>query len=178
MPVAARADRENRGGAEGCKTSRRVVGTASQTEDEDPSSPLGHSEVASVENPVRHAIPELCHATCERRHVSPSMTGEESRYVLEEDGGRSVSFHKVEEREGEAAPFPGEACSLPGDGEVLTRESARPEGCVSVGVRCPSPADAFASVTEEAFDERRDRLETSFTSVFVDGAAASNTSPP
>jgi hypothetical protein len=101
MPWAARADSENLGGALGCSTSRRVVGTASQTEDEDPSSALGHSEVASVENPVRHAIPELCHATCERRHVSPSMTGEESRYVLEEDGGRSVSLHKVEEGEGE-----------------------------------------------------------------------------
>src|SRR5215213_2396984 len=101
MPAAARADRENRGGALGCNTSRRVVGTASQADDEDPSSPLRHSEVASVENPVRHAIPELCHATEERGQVSPSMTGEEARDVLEEDGGRSLSLNKVEEGVGE-----------------------------------------------------------------------------
>jgi hypothetical protein len=132
MPVAARADSENRCGALGCNTSRRVVGTASQTEDEYPSSALGHSEVASVENPVRHAVPEFRHATEERRHVSPSMAGEESRYVFEEDGGRSVSLHKVEEREGEAAAggvvgAPVEAAPLPGDAEVLAGEAAGPE---------------------------------------------------
>ncbi len=101
MPAAARADRENRCGALGCNTSVNVVGIASQADDEDPPSPLRHSEVASVEHPIRHAIPEFDQATEERRHVSPAMTGEESRYVLEEDGGRSVSLHKVEEGEGE-----------------------------------------------------------------------------
>jgi hypothetical protein len=30
------------------------------------------------------------------------MTGEEARYVLEEDGGRSVSLHKAKEGEREA----------------------------------------------------------------------------
>ena len=53
MPVAARADSENRGGVLSCNTSRRVVGLASQTEDEDPSAALGHSEVTSVEHPER-----------------------------------------------------------------------------------------------------------------------------
>ena len=102
MPLAARADRKNLGGALGCNTSVNVVGIASQTEDEYPSSALGHSEVLSVEYPVRHAIPEFDHFTDESRHVSPAITGQESRYVFEEDGGRSVSLHKVEEREGEA----------------------------------------------------------------------------
>lgn len=128
MPVAARADSENRCGALGCNTSRRVVGFASQTEDEDPSSALGHSEVASVEDPVRHAIPEFCHLTEEARHVSPAMTGEESRYVFEEDGGRSVSLHKAKERKGEvAAGACDHAPSLPGDAEVLARKTAGPE---------------------------------------------------
>jgi hypothetical protein len=58
--------------------------------------------VASVENPVRHAIPEFDHFTDESRHVSPAITGEESRYVFEEDCGRSVSLHKGEEGEGES----------------------------------------------------------------------------
>jgi hypothetical protein len=31
------------------------------------------------------------------------MTGEEAGDILEEDGGRSVSLHKVKEDEGEAA---------------------------------------------------------------------------
>ncbi len=104
----------------------RVVVGAPQSEDEDASPSLGHSEVASVESPVRHAIPEFDQATEERRHVSPAMTGEESRYVLEEDGGRSVSLHKLKEAEGEAGPFPGEAPALAGDAEVLAGEAAGP----------------------------------------------------
>lgn len=102
MPAAARADSENLGGAEGCKMSVRVVGTASHANDEDSPSTLGHSEVASVEHPPRDAIPEVDHRTEERRHVSPSMTGEEARDVLQEDKRGSVSGHKVEEGEGEA----------------------------------------------------------------------------
>jgi hypothetical protein len=136
MPCAARADRENRGGALGSKMSVSVVRIASQTENEDPSSALGHSEELSVESPVRHAIPEFDHATDERRHVSPAMTGEESRYVFEGDRGRSVSLHKVEEGEGEpapgSAPHPG---SLTGDREVLAGEAARPEDCSTPIVR-------------------------------------------
>jgi hypothetical protein len=138
MPVAARADSENLGGALGCNTSRRVVGFASQTEDEDPSSALGHSEVASVEHPVRHAVPEFRQATEERRHVSPSMTGEESRYVFEEDGGRSVSLHKVEEGVGEvgAGAFD-HAPPLASDGEVLAGEAAGPEPSSTPGLVPP-----------------------------------------
>jgi hypothetical protein len=136
MPLAARADSENLGGALGCKMSVSVVGIAAQAKDEDASSPLGHSEVASVEHPVRHAIPEFDQATEERRHVSPAMTGEEARYVLEEDGGRSVSFHKVEEGVGETGScistvhVRSHAASLAGDGEVLAGETAGPEGCI------------------------------------------------
>jgi len=55
------------------------------------------------------------------------MAGEESRYILEEDGGRSVSGHKVKEGEGEAAALSGESCPLAGDGEVLAGEAAGPE---------------------------------------------------
>ena len=134
MPRAARADSENRGGALGCKTSVSVVGTTAQADDEDPSSALGHSEVASVENPKRPPVPEFRQSTAERRHVSPSMTGEEARYVFEEDGGRSMSLHKVEEGEGEDAALSGEACPLAGDAEVLAGKPTGPENST-----CPFP---------------------------------------
>jgi len=71
--------------------------------DEHPSSSLGHSAELSVENPVGPPVPEFCQATEERPKVLAAMTGEEARNVLEEDGGRSVALHKVEEGEGEAA---------------------------------------------------------------------------
>ena len=130
MPLAARADSEYLGGALGCKMSVRVVGMLAQGEDEDPSAALRHSEEPGIESPVRHAIPEFDQTTEERRHVSPAMTGEESRHVFEEDGGRSVGCHKVEEGVSEAAPGVGSvavgahAGSLPGDGEVLAGEAA------------------------------------------------------
>jgi hypothetical protein len=75
MPWAARADRKYLRGALGCSTSVRVVRSVSQAEDEDPSAALRHSEVLSVENPVRHAVPEFCHATDEGVEVPTVMAG-------------------------------------------------------------------------------------------------------
>jgi hypothetical protein len=139
MPTAARADRENRGGALGSKMSVSVVWIASQTKDEDSSSALGHSEELSVENPKRPPIPEVPQSTDERRHVSPAMTGQESRDVFEEHGGRSVSLHKGEEREGEDASLSGEPGSLSGDAEVLAREAGGPKISTAVRLVCPVP---------------------------------------
>ena len=139
MPLAERADSEYLCGALGCKTSVRVVRMASQAEDEDPSAALGHSEVASVENPKRPPIPEFPQATDERCHVSPAMTGEEARYVLEEDGGRSVSLHKGEEAECEDAALAGEPSAFAGDAEVLAGETSGPEDS------CP-PISTFVGI--------------------------------
>lgn len=94
MPVAARADSENRSGAVGCKMSVRVVGLASQTKEEDPSSALGHAEVLSVELAPRHAVPEFDHRTEESPKVSAPMTGEETGDVFKKDGSRSVNPNK------------------------------------------------------------------------------------
>jgi hypothetical protein len=124
MPVAARADRKNLGGALGSSTSARR-----DSEDEHAPSALRHSEPTSVEHPVSHAIPEFDQRTEERRHVSPAMTGEKSRYVLEEDEPRSVNSGKVEEGVGEAGSGSlAHPSSLPGDGEILAGEAAGPEG--------------------------------------------------
>lgn len=65
IPAAARADSENRCGALGSNTSVRVVITASQREDEDTSSTLGHSEELRVENPKRPPVPEFDQTTGE-----------------------------------------------------------------------------------------------------------------
>jgi hypothetical protein len=59
------------------------------------------------------------------------MTGEKSRYVLEEDEAGMVSPHKVEEGVGEAGSGSGShASSLPGDGEVLAWKTAGPEASI------------------------------------------------
>jgi hypothetical protein len=112
-------------------------------EDEHSPSTLRHSEVASVENPEGPPIPEFCQATEERPKVATAMTGEESRYVLEQDDGRSVSLHKVEEGEGESGSGACESSSLACDAEVLARKTAGPEASPSPvptlsGSDCPS----------------------------------------
>jgi hypothetical protein len=122
MPVAARADRKNLGGTVSDRIEASVEG-----DDEHSPSTLRHSEVASVENPVGPPVPEFAQATDERPKVAAGMTGEEARYVLEDDRGRSVSLHKVEEGEGEAGSLAREPLALPGDAEVLAGEAAGPE---------------------------------------------------
>lgn len=128
MPVAARADRKNLGGVVGCSTSASV-----ECNDEHTPSTLRHSEVASVENPVGPHVPEFIQATDERPKVAPGIAGEEARYVFEDDRGRSVSLHKVEEGVGEPAAgvepvlVGSHASPLAGDGEVLARKTAGPE---------------------------------------------------
>jgi hypothetical protein len=111
-------------------------------EDEHPASSLRHSEVLSVENPVGPEKPELPQRTEERPKVPAAMTGEKSRHVFEENGGRSISLHKVEEGVGEAGSRPCKPSPLAGDGEVLAGEPARPEGGVvpvEISVSAPSP---------------------------------------
>lgn len=150
MPAALRADRKYRSGALGCSTSVRVGSIASQRKDEDASSPLRHSEEASVENPVRHAIPEVDHFTEETPKVSASIAGQESRDVFEEEGWGSVLFDEVEEDEGEDGSVAGETLSLACDGEVLAGEPAGPE--VSVKTSWLDPALArSASATGASF---------------------------
>jgi hypothetical protein len=145
MPVAARADRKNLGGVVGCSTSASVEG-----DDEHPASSLRHSEVSSVENAVTPHVPEFRHATLEGVEVPTAMTGEESRYVFEEDRGRSVSLHKVEEGIGEAAPGVGaHASPLPCDAEILAREAAAPEvGASPVALGAERTADALVQLDD------------------------------
>jgi hypothetical protein len=55
MPAAARGERKNLCGTEGSSTSARVT----RGQDEYSPSSLRHAEIASIEDSVRHAIPEF-----------------------------------------------------------------------------------------------------------------------
>jgi hypothetical protein len=125
MPAAARADRKYLWGTLSSRIDASVEG-----DDEHAPPTLGHSEVLSVENPVGPPVPEFPQSTEERPKVLASMTGEKSRNVLEEDGGRSVSLHKGEEGERQSGSGTGEPSPLPGNREVLAGEASRPEGGV------------------------------------------------
>jgi hypothetical protein len=141
MSAAARADRKNLGGALSCRIEASV-----DCEDEHSPSTLRHSEETSVENPVGPPIAEFAQTTDECPKIPAGMTGQESRYVFEQDGGRSVSLHKVEEGKGEPGSGTGEPSSLSCDAEVLARKTAGPEGdvvpisAISPRLDPPSPA--------------------------------------
>jgi hypothetical protein len=79
MPVAARADSEYLAGAFGSSTSANVTG-----EDEHSASALGHSEVAAVENPPCHAVPDVGQRSKQLSEVPTAVRGEQSGYVLDE----------------------------------------------------------------------------------------------
>jgi hypothetical protein len=64
IPLAARADSENLGGAVGVRMSSTTDGT-----DEHSPSALGHSEEGSVQNPVGPPIPEVSQRSEERPKV-------------------------------------------------------------------------------------------------------------
>lgn len=100
----------------------RVVGLASQTKEEDPSTTLGHAEVLCVELAPRHAVPEFDHRTEESPKVSAPMAGEEAGDIFEKDGSRSVNANEVQEGEGEAASVAREATALARNGEILAGE--------------------------------------------------------
>jgi hypothetical protein len=73
------------------------------------------------------------------------MTGEEARYDFEEDGGRSVLLHKVEESEGEDASLAIEASALSCNREVLTGKTAGPENSAAGTRLCDSVCAVLCS---------------------------------
>jgi len=67
IPAAARALKENLGGALGSKISESFV---SRGDDEDSPTALRHSEEAGVQSSPREAIPEIDHFTDESPEVA------------------------------------------------------------------------------------------------------------
>lgn len=124
MPCAARADSEyfastDSGG------SRISVSDGSKDEHTPPT--LRHSEETRVDNPPRHAIPELGQRLKNDSEVPTAVAREEAGYVLKENPSGSNSPDDSGELEEQAASFPGESCALTGDGQVLAGESSAEE---------------------------------------------------
>jgi hypothetical protein len=124
MPLAARADSEYFAGTF-CAGSRIVWRVGS--DDEHPPSSLRHSEVTAVESPPRQAIPELGQRSKHCSEVPTALAREETWNVLDEEEAGSKRLSDSCELKEEARSVACESCSLPGDGEVLARESATEE---------------------------------------------------
>jgi hypothetical protein len=121
MPRAARADSEYFAGTF-CGGSRISVSEGS--DDEHPPASLRHSEVTAVESPPSQAIPELGQRAKHCSEVPTALAREETGYVLDEQEAGSKRLSDSCELEEEAGTVTCESCSLPGNGEVLARESA------------------------------------------------------
>jgi hypothetical protein len=131
MLLAARADSEYLSGTL-CGGSRISVSDGS--DDEHPPSALRHSEVTAVDNPPRHAIPEVGQRSKHASEVPTAVRTEQPGYVLDEYPSRSNSVDDAGELMPEAGALAGEACAASGDGHVLARESPTDEIDAGVGV--------------------------------------------
>jgi hypothetical protein len=96
MPAAAFALNENLRGALRSNTIESVVTVA---DDEDAPSSLCNTEMASVEDAPRHAIPELGNLPNEPSEICTIVGCEKSRDIFQHEPPRSSLFHKVEECE-------------------------------------------------------------------------------
>ena len=96
MPAAALALNENLRGAFGSNTVESVVTVA---DDEDAPSSLGNSEMASIEDAPRHAIPALGNLPDEPSEICTVVGCEKPRDVFQHDPPRSSLLHKVDECE-------------------------------------------------------------------------------
>jgi hypothetical protein len=121
MPFAALADSEYLSGTF-CGGSRISVSEGS--DDEHSPSALRHSEVAAVENPPCHAVPEVGQRSKHDSEVPTAVRGEQSGYVLDENAVGSKSVCDPGELMDQSGSFPGETGASSGDGHVLAGESS------------------------------------------------------
>jgi hypothetical protein len=120
MPWAARADSEYFAGTF-CGGSSISVSEGS--DDEHPPSSLRHSEETAVDNPPRHAVPDVGQRSKHDSEVPTAVRGEQSGYVLDEKPSRSKSISDSGELVEEAGASPCESCSSASDGDVLARKA-------------------------------------------------------
>jgi hypothetical protein len=88
---------------------------------------LGDSEVACVESPPGHAVPEVGQRSQNDAEVPTIARGEQPGYVLEEHPTGSNSVEGPGELEEEAGSVSGEPASLAGGGEILAGEASAEE---------------------------------------------------
>jgi hypothetical protein len=120
MPWAARADSEYLAGTS-CGGSRISVSDGSDDEHAPPA--LRHSEETAVENPPRHAIPEVGQRSKHDSEVPTAVAGEQSGYVLDENPSGSNSVDDAGELEEEAGAGSVKPATSTGDAEVLARKA-------------------------------------------------------
>jgi hypothetical protein len=130
MPWAARADSEYLSGTF-CGGSRISVSDGS--DDEHTPAALRHSEETAVENPPRHAVPEVGQRSKDDSEVPTAAAREETGYVLDENPSGSKSVDDAGELDEEAGPLPSESCPSSGDAEVLAGEPAAEK----IATACP-----------------------------------------
>lgn len=119
IPRADTGETKYFGGAMGSSTSVR------QGEQEHPSSPLGHSEVLRVEDPPRHAIPEVCQGVEDDAHVDAAVRAEQTGNVLHENGSGSKSRDDPVELVPESGALPREPGAASCDADIL---AGKPSG--------------------------------------------------
>jgi hypothetical protein len=103
---------------------------------------LGDSEVACVENPPLHAVPEVGQRSKNDAEVPTAVRGEQPGYVLDEQPGGSKSLCDSGVLVEEAGAVSGEAASLAGDADVLAGESSGEE--INRSVVVPWTESVFA----------------------------------
>jgi hypothetical protein len=121
MPRAARADSEYLAGTF-CGGSR--ISVSERSDDEHSPSALRHSEVAAVENPPRHAVPDVGQRSKQDSEVPTAVRGEQSGYVLEKNPAGSNSVNDSDGVEEQAASLAVESGASSGDADVLAGEAA------------------------------------------------------
>jgi hypothetical protein len=82
IPRAARADSEYRAGT--LAGGSRMAGNAT-SDDEHPPSSLRHSEELAVENPPRHAVPDVDQRSKHDSEVPTAVAAEQPGYVLDDN---------------------------------------------------------------------------------------------
>lgn len=124
MPAAAFGLKKNLGGTS------RVSKTA---DNEHTAASLGHAEVLSVEHPPGVPIPEFSQRPKDGSEVSPAVTRQKARDVLEENPTGSALSSEASELEEQSAPSSSQASTLSSHAEVLAGEpSSEKVNCSNV----------------------------------------------
>jgi hypothetical protein len=121
MPAAATGESQHLSGTS-CSVSRIAASSAGC--DEHPSTPLGHSEVLSVQHSPGDAIPDVDQTPDDRRHISAAVRREKSGDVLNQRPSRSDGVDDSEVFPPEPGLGSGESVPVSGEGEVLAGESS------------------------------------------------------
>jgi hypothetical protein len=98
--------------------------STSASDDEHAPSPLGYSEVLSVQHSIGDAIPAVSQRPEDDSHIPSSFWRQEARDVLKDDPTGMELIHEPDDVPEEAGSFASQALATSCDAEVLARESS------------------------------------------------------